>query len=122
MNEASVCGAITQLHHAVMAKRQPLGEVADRHWLVNWCTGNLQQQLMLLGGNSGCCRGLLTEVEESAQCIAEFGQRLNMLIGMRDLGGLTFMFNISYHDTLRRSDAWLISGRSDSTPRCLQPM
>jgi hypothetical protein len=67
-------GAICQLHHAVVPQAEALGRVGDGGDGGGRRSGNLQQQLVLLGLQAGIVSGLLTELDEGAKAIAKFGQ------------------------------------------------
>ena len=73
--EAFAHGAIDELDSAVVAETEPLGCPGDGDGDAGWCSRNLQEQLMLMGLETGVERGRLAELEEGAEGGAEFGER-----------------------------------------------
>jgi hypothetical protein len=71
-DEAGFLAAVDELDDAVVAQGEALREEGDGGRLRG--TGDLEQELMLLGGETDVGRGLLAEVEEAAEGVAEVGE------------------------------------------------
>jgi hypothetical protein len=77
LEQAFVDGAVCELDHAVVPEAEPLGRVGDGGNCAGRRSGDLQQQLMLLGLETSRVGRLLTELYEGAKAIAKFGQPLD---------------------------------------------
>ncbi len=74
--EAFCDGAVDQLDDGVVAEAEALGGVGDGGERAVGCSGDLQQELMLLGMQIDFVGGLLAEVGEGAEVVAELGEGL----------------------------------------------
>ncbi len=68
--------AATQFDRAVVADLQALGESADGGRHSRWQPLESEQSLMLLRLNAGCAGGILAEIQEAADFVAESGEGL----------------------------------------------
>src|SRR5581483_9678372 len=73
-------GAIHQLDGAVVLEVQTLGELADGRLLPGGVAADGEQELVLLGLDPGGAGGLLAEVDEAADLVAQLGERA-VLVG-----------------------------------------
>jgi hypothetical protein len=74
--EAFGDGAVYQLDYGVVTESEALCGVGDGGYRAVGCAGDLEEQLVLLGMQIDFVSGLLAEVCEGAEVIAEFGERL----------------------------------------------
>jgi hypothetical protein len=91
-----------------MAEAEAFGDPGDGGFYAVGRSGDLQHELMLLGMQGGLGSGLLAEVEELAESVAEFGEGLEALAVW---GGVHGCLYISYHDVFlgdyARNMRWL---------------
>jgi hypothetical protein len=74
----------------VMAKTEALGDVSNGWGCAFRRSGNLQEELMLLGMKADLHRGLLAELQKAPQGVAEVSQKAHLLnsgIGRREVQG-----------------------------------
>jgi hypothetical protein len=74
--QASLFAALGELDDAVMAKAEADGGVGDGGGDAVGGSGDLQQELMLLGWEIALGGGCLAELQEGAELVAELGENL----------------------------------------------
>jgi hypothetical protein len=79
MDEPGLFAALAEFNDAVMAQAEPLGYVGDCGLLAVGGSGDVEQELMLLGMEAGVGGAAFAEVEELAEGVAELGQGLESL-------------------------------------------
>jgi hypothetical protein len=75
-DQAGFFAALAEFDDAVMAKAQPFGYVGHGCFGVVWGSGYVEQELVLLGVETGFGGTALAELEELAEGVAELGQGL----------------------------------------------
>ena len=87
LDEAGLGTALAELHDAVVAESKAVGDIGDGGVHAIGCTGDLQQELVLLGLKAGLRSGLFAEGEEFTERVAEFRKRLEPYAGDLFVGG-----------------------------------
>ena len=78
--QASLFAALGELDDAVMAQAEADGGVGDGGCDAVGGSGDLQQELMLLGGEIALGGGGLAELQEGAELVAELGENLKSAV------------------------------------------
>jgi hypothetical protein len=91
--EAFGDGAVDELDDGVVAEAEALGCVCDGGERAAGCSSDLQQKLMLLGMEVDFVGGLLAEVSEDAEVVAELGEGLQEVVGR--VHGVTHIYIVT---------------------------
>jgi hypothetical protein len=110
MDEPGFFAALAEFDDAVMAEAQPLGYIRYRRLFGVGCSGDVEQELVLLGMEAGVGGAAFAEVEKLAEGVAELGQVLESLavvgvamgVAIEGLGGSPHGDIVSHYDILIR--------------------
>jgi hypothetical protein len=79
LHKPCLFAAFAELDYGVVSKAHDLCDVGDGDEGVVGGSSDLQHKLVLLGLESGCGSGLLTELQESPNLRSKFCQQLNLV-------------------------------------------
>jgi hypothetical protein len=80
LEQAFFHGSVCELDHAIVPQTETLSRVGNGGRYAGGRTGNLQQQLVLLGLQPSRVGRLLTELHEAAKAITKFCQALDQCV------------------------------------------
>jgi len=82
-DQACFLASFAEFNHAMVSQTQSLRSIRYRRFNIVRSTGDVQQELMLLGMETSVYGASFAEVEELPKRIAELGQCLNSLSILR---------------------------------------